>query len=303
MGNNKGYLMASSVLDGIGNTPLVELDGVFVKCEFMNPSGSIKARLAKYLIEKAEAEGVLHKHFTIVEATSGNTGNAISMVAAAKGYKAKIVMPAGFSEERVAISKAFGAEIVVEGHFDVSDALKKAQDLGELDDHWNPNQFGNEWNVDENRDVLGREILSQLPENVEIEAIVQGVGTGGTLIGVAQALKEKFPNIKVFAMEPDEASTIKTGEFREHLIEGISDGFIPEIIKRHRHIIDEIIPVKGLDAVAEMKSIAKQHGMFVGPSSGANFVAAKYIQKKYGFKNVLTFFCDEGEKYILDHFA
>ena len=295
--------MASSILDGIGHTPLVEINGVFVKCEFMNPSGSIKARLAKYLVERAEAEGLLHKGDTIVEATSGNTGNALSMVAAAKGYKMKVVMPGGFSEERVAISKAFGAEVIIEGHFDVTFALKHAKELGKLPHHWNPDQFGNEWNVDENRDVLGAEILGQIPEGVTIDAIVQGVGTGGTIIGVTQALKTRFPNLKVFAMEPDEAAIIQTGEFREHLIEGISDGFIPDIILRHRDEIDEIICVKGVDAIAKMKSIARKHGMFVGPSSGANLFAAREIQHKYPeLKNILTFFCDEGEKYITDHY-
>lgn len=296
--------MMGSVLDGVGHTPLVEKEGVFIKCEFMNPSGSIKARLAKYMIEKAEKLGLIQSGDTIVEATSGNTGNALSMVAAAKGYKAKIVMPAGFSEERVAISKAFGAEIIIEGHFDVSAALLKAQELGELPNHWNPNQFGNEWNVEENRDVLGAEILSQISEDVQIDAIVQGVGTGGTLIGVSQALKARYPNLKVFAMEPDEAAMIQCGEFREHLIEGISDGFVPDIIRRHRDAIDEIIPVKGKDAVDEMKRISREWGMFVGPSSGANLLAAREIQSQYPhIKDVLTFFCDEGEKYISDHFT
>lgn len=293
-----------TILEAIGNTPLIEINGIFAKCEFMNPSGSIKARMAKYMIEKAEAEGILKKGDTIVEATSGNTGNAMSMIAAVKGYKMKVVMPHGFSEERVAISKAFGAEVILKGDFDVSHALAYARELGHLPNHWCPQQFDNEWNVEENRLVLGQEILNELPVDVQIDAIVQGVGTGGTIIGVSQALKERFPNIKVFVMEPDEASTIKNGEFREHLIEGISDGFIPSIIERHRDEFDEIIQIKGVDAIAQMKELAKNHGLFVGPSSGANFLAAQQIQQMYPeIKTVLTFFCDEGEKYIDQHFA
>ncbi|MFT7434063.1 MAG: cysteine synthase A [Alphaproteobacteria bacterium] len=294
----------SSILDAVGNTPLVLRDNIFIKCEFLNPSGSIKARIAKYMVEEAEKQGLIKPGDTIVEATSGNTGNAMSMVAAAKGYKMIVVMPGGFSEERVAISKAFGARVIIEGDFDVSDALKKSRELGAKKGHWCSNQFGNEWNVDENREVLGKEILAQLPKDVTIDAIVQGVGTGGTLIGVSQALKERFPNIKVFAMEPDEAALIKCGEFRTHLIEGISDGFIPDIIARHRHEIDDIIAIKGKEAIAEMKKIAKETGMFVGPSSGANWLAAKAIQKQYPqLKTILTFFSDEGEKYIEEHFT
>ncbi len=295
--------MKNNILDAIGNTPLIEIDGIYIKCEFLNPSGSIKARIAEYMIEKAENEGLIKPGDTIVKATSGNTGNALSMVAAAKGYKMIVVMPGGFSEERVSISKAFGAEVVLEGTFDVSEALYKSRELGKLPNHWCSNQFGNDWNVEENREVLGKEILNQLPDNIKIDAIVQGVGTGGTLIGVSQALKNKYPNIKVFAMEPDEASLIQCGEFREHLIEGISDGFIPDIIKKHRNEIDEIVQIKGLDAINTMKKIAKETGMFVGPSSGANYLAAQKIKQKYPeIKTILTFFCDEGEKYISDHY-
>lgn len=293
-----------NILDSVGSTPLIEINGTWIKCEFLNPSGSIKARLAKYLIERAENEGLLKKGDTIVEATSGNTGNAMSMVAAVKGYKMKVVMPYGFSEERLAISKAFGAEVIFKGNFDVSSALEFSKEEGQKDNHWCPEQFDTEWNIDENRNVLGAEILAQLPDNVKIDAIVQGVGTGGTIIGVSQALKKRFPELKVFAMEPDEASTIKNGEFREHLIEGISDGFVPGIIKRHRKEIDEIISVKGQDAIDQMKSIALEQGMFVGPSSGANYLAALEIKRKYPeLKNILTFFCDKGEKYIDQHYS
>lgn len=296
---------STTILDFIGNTPLVQIGNTFVKCEFMNPSGSIKARIAKHLIEQAENEGLLKPGDTIVEATSGNTGNAMSMVAAVKGYKMIVVMPADFSSERVSISRAFGAQVRLVGDFDVSEAMAEAKKLGKEDGYWCPQQFDNEWNVEENEYVLGEEIVKQLPENIKIDAIVQGIGTGGTLIGVSKSLKKLHnSNLKVFAMEPDEAALIKCGEFREHLIEGISDGFIPGIISRHKKDIDEIITVEGVQAIESMRYLASTHGMFVGPSSGANWLAAKLIREKYpDIKNILTFFCDEGEKYIMQHFG
>ena len=293
-----------SILNNIGNTPLINVEGVWIKCEYTNPSGSIKARLAKYLVERAENEGLLKPGDTIVEATSGNTGNALSMVAAAKGYKMIVVMPKAFSMERVAISKAFGAEVRLVGDFDVTEARQTAIELGRKPGFWCPQQFDNEWNVYENEEILGPEILAQLPVGVRLDAIVQGIGTGGTLIGVAKALKEKHnPDLKVFAMEPDEAALLKCGEFREHLIEGISDGFEPQIITRHKAMIDDIVCVKGEEAVHKMKEIASKHGCFVGPSSGANLVAAQKIKAAHPeLENILTFFCDEGEKYLYQHF-
>jgi cysteine synthase A len=296
---------SNTILDFIGNTPLVQIGDTFIKCEYMNPSGSIKARIAKFLIEKAEEEGILSPGDTIVEATSGNTGNAMSMVAAVKGYKMVVVMPADFSSERVSISRAFGAQVRLVGHFDVSEALEEAKKLGKQKGFWCPQQFDNEWNVEENEHVLGEEIIHQLPESIKIDAIVQGVGTGGTLIGVSKALKKLHnPNLKVFAMEPDEAALIKCGEFREHLIEGISDGFIPGIITRHKKEIDEVITVEGVGAIEQMRYLASNHGMFIGPSSGANWLASQKIREKYPeIKNILTFFCDEGEKYIMQHFG
>ena len=294
-----------SILDAIGDTPLIEYEpGIFTKCEFMNPSGSIKARIAKYMIEKAEREGLIKPGDTIVEATSGNTGNAMSMVAAAKGYKMVVVMPSDFSKERVAISKAFGADVRLIGEFNVYDALVEARRLGKKDGWWNPGQFDNEWNVEENESWLTDETLAQLPEGVKIDAIVQGVGTGGTIIGLARGLKKKHnPDLKVFVMEPDEAPNIQCCIYREHLIEGIADGFVPGIIQRHRHEFDDIIRIKGQDSVDEMKAIARDKGMFVGPSSGANLLAARQIKAENPeIKTVLTLFCDEAEKYIIQHF-
>lgn len=295
-------LRAATVLDAIGDTPLVNIEGVWVKLEFTNPSGSIKARLAKYVIERAEREGLLHPGDTIVEASSGNTGNAMSMVAAVKGYRMLVVMPNGMSPERTAISRAYGAEVRTIGDFHVNDALALSRELGEKPGYFAPQQFDNEWNVDENREWLAREVLRQLPDGVVPDAVVNGIGTGGTIIGVGQGLRAANPNCRVVALEPDESCTIVCGEICKHLIEGIADGFVPGIIARHRDEIDEFIAVSSTDAVAEMRRIARTYGMFVGPSSGAHLLAAKRLRERAGIEHVVTFFCDEGEKYIDDHF-
>jgi cysteine synthase A len=296
--------LSNSILDAIGNTPMVEIEGIYCKLEYLNPSGSIKARIAKYMIERAEDEGLLRHGDTIVEATSGNTGNALSMVAAVKGYRMLVVMPEGMSGERVAISRAFGADVMEVGHFHVNEALAKAKELGQEPGYFCPAQFESEWNVEENRIWLGPEILAQLPENVVPDALVMGVGTGGTLIGVGQAFREVNPDVKLFAMEPSESSTILCGEVGDHLIEGISDGFIPGIFERHEWLVDTTLAVDSGEAVENMRLLAKEHGLFVGPSSGANLIAARKVREAYPeLETIVTLFCDEGEKYIQDHFA
>jgi cysteine synthase A len=296
--------MSNSILDAIGNTPMVEIEGIYCKLEYLNPSGSIKARIAKYMIERAEDEGLLKPGDTIVEATSGNTGNALSMVAAVKGYRMLVVMPEGMSGERVAISRAFGAEVMEIGHFHVNEALAKAKELGQEPGYFCPAQFESEWNVEENRIWLGPEILAQLPEDVVPDALVMGVGTGGTLIGVGQAFREVNPDVKLFAMEPSESSTILCGEVGDHLIEGIADGFVPGIFQRHERLVDTTLAVDSNEAVESMRFLAKGHGLFVGPSSGANFIAARKVREAYPeLETIVTMFCDEGEKYIQDHFA
>ncbi len=296
--------VTTDVLDAIGNTPLIEIEGVHVKLEYLNPSGSIKARIAKYMVEKAESDGLLKPDDTIVEATSGNTGNALSMVAAVKGYRMLVVMPTGLSGERIAISRALGAEVLEVGHFHVNEALAKARELGRQDGYFSPAQFDNEWNVEENRTWLGPEILVQLPGGVVPDALVMGVGTGGTLVGVGQAFREVNPAVKLFAMEPDESCTILCGEVGEHLVEGISDGFVPSIFERHRDLVDGVYPVSSEEAVAEMRRLAREHGLFVGPSSGANLVAARRVREEHPeLEHVVTLFCDEGEKYLSEHFG
>lgn len=296
--------VSNSILDAIGGTPMLEIEGIYCKLEYLNPSGSVKARIAKYMVERAEREGLLEPGDTIVEATSGNTGNALSMVAAVKGYKMLVVMPEGMSSERLAISRAFGADVLLTGRFHVNAALEKARELGRREGYFNPGQFENEWNVEENRTWLGPEILAQLPEGVVPDALVMGVGTGGTLVGVGQAFREVNPNVKLFAMEPSESKTLLCGEIGEHLIEGISDGFVPGIFERHERLVDVTLTADSEEAVEAMRGLAKRYGLFVGPSSGANLIAAKKVREAYPeLKTMVTLLCDEGEKYIQEHFA
>jgi cysteine synthase A len=293
----------ATVLDAIGNTPLVLVDGVWAKLEYLNPSGSIKARIAKYMIERAEHEGLLRPGGTIVEASSGNTGNAMSMVAAAKGYRMIVIMPKGVSVERAAISRAFGAEVMTIGDFHVNDALAKARELGSQPGFFAPQQFDSEWNVDENRTWLGREILAQLPPGVVPDAVVGGVGTGGTIIGVGQCFRELNPACRIVAVEPNESCTLMCGEVGRHLIEGIADGFVPGIFARHKDLIDALVPVESEAAISEMRRLAREFGIFVGPSSGAHLIAARRLRESSPeLRTVITFFCDEGEKYITDYF-
>lgn len=291
----------TSILDCIGNTPLLDLgDNILAKAEFFNPSGSIKARMAKFMIEKAEASGLLKPGDTIVEATSGNTGNALSMIAAAKGYKMIVVMPDGYSNERARISAGFGAELRLVGHFQVNEARQLAIDLGNQPGDYCPQQFDNEWNVEENREWLAREIIGQLPPEMKIDAIVQGVGTGGTLIGVTQGLRLWHnPDLKSFAMEPTESQTLECCIVSDHKIEGISDGFVPTLWERHKDEITDIIDVPGDVAVQEAENLARERALFVGPSSGANVWAARRLRKENPeIGTILTFLCDRGEKYL-----
>jgi cysteine synthase len=292
-----------TVLDAIGSTPLIMVDGIWLKLEYLNPSGSIKARMARYIIERAEREGLLHPGDTIVEASSGNTGNAMSMVAAVKGYKMIVVMPEGLSPERTAISVAFGAEVHAVGTFHVNEALAEASRLGELPGYFAPQQFESEWNVEENRTWLGPEILAGLPPGSKPDAFVMGVGTGGTLVGVGQAFRAANPDVELVALEPSESCTIQCGDTGLHRIEGISDGFVPLIYQRHASMIDRVVSVHSDDAVAEMRRLAREHGLLVGPSSGANMIAARRIREELGNDATIVTICaDEGEKYLSEYF-
>ena len=293
----------ATVLDAIGSTPLILVDGVWAKLEYLNPSGSIKARIARYIIERAEAEGLLRPGDTIVEASSGNTGNAMSMVAAVKGYKMLVVMPEGMSSERSAISAAFGAQLLHVGNFHVNDALTEATRLGDQPGYFAPHQFESEWNVEENRTLLGPEIIEQLPSGSRPDAFVMGVGTGGTLVGVGQALRSVNPSVLIVALEPSESCTISCGDTGLHKIEGIADGFVPGIYQRHQSIVDRVVSVHSDDAVSEMRRLAREHGLLVGPSSGANMVAAHELLLELPGATVVTIFADEGEKYLSEYFT
>jgi len=302
-------MIYNNVLDLIGNTPLLKIDGVYVKQEFLNPSGSIKDRIAKYIVEKAEKSGKLKKGYTIVEATTGNTGIAFSMVAAIKGYGMLVVMPRGLSEEREEIIKSYGAKIHFVKEGCVTCAVNIAKKLSKKKGYFMPNQFSNPLNIEENEKILGQEILQQVKN---IEAFVAGVGTGGTLIGVGKAIKKKYPKTKLFAVEPNECPVIsesgigplkgvpKSSICRMHKIEGIGDGFVPKIIKDNKKIIDYIIKVKSEDAINESKRIAREHGLLVGISSGANLLVARRL--KIAYKNIVTVFPDTGSRYLSEHY-
>ena len=298
------YIRGATVLDAIGSTPLINVDGLWLKLEYLNPSGSIKARMARYIIERAEREGLLQPGDTIVEASSGNTGNAMSMVAAVKGYKMLVVMPEGLSPERAAISTAFGAQLVSVGNFHVNEALAIARELGARPGHFAPHQFESEWNVEENRTWLGPEILAQLPDGTLPDAFVMGVGTGGTLIGVGQAMRAANPRVLIVGLEPSESCTIMCGDTGLHKIEGIADGFVPAIYQRHKEIVNHVLAVHSDDAVAEMRRLAREHGLLVGPSSGANVGAARRLLEQIPeLETVVTICCDEGEKYLSEYFT
>jgi cysteine synthase A len=295
--------LTGTVLDAIGSTPLINVEGIWLKLEYLNPSGSIKARMASFIIDRAEREGLLKPGDTIVEASSGNTGNAMSMVAAVKGYRMMVVMPDGLSPERSAISTAFGAELVTVGNFHVNGALDVARELGSRPGFFAPQQFETEWNVEENREWLGPEILRQLPQGVTPDAFIMGVGTGGTLIGVGQALRAANPDLLLVGLEPSESCTILCGDTGLHKIEGIADGFVPGIYARHAAEVDVVVDVHSDDAVAEMRRLARHHGLLVGPSSGANIVAAKKLKAKHPeLQNIVTIMCDEGEKYLSEYY-
>ena len=294
---------SANILDAIGSTPLIDVDGIWLKLEYLNPSGSIKARMARYIIERAEREGLLQPGDTIVEASSGNTGNAMSMVAAVKGYKMVVVMPEGMSPERAAISTAFGAELVNVGNFHVNEALALARELGEKPGYFAPHQFESEWNIEENRTWLGPEILRQLPDGTLPDAFVMGVGTGGTLIGVGQAFRAVNPDVLIVGLEPSESCTILCGDTGLHKIEGIADGFVPAIYQRNKEIVSRVVAVHSDDAILEMRSLARHHGLLVGPSSGANIVAARRLREEMAeLETIVTVCCDEGEKYLSEYF-
>lgn len=289
------------VSQAIGNTPLIKItDQIYAKLETVNPSGSIKDRMALHLLNNAEKQGLIRPGGTIIEATSGNTGIAFSMLAAERGYKMIAVMPSDMSEERKLMIKAFGAEIVEVGPADFLGAVAKRDELIKELNGFCPNQFSNPENPDCHFQTTGQEILNQLKAyNIDkpIVAVVAGVGTGGTLMGLGKAIKAVHPNAKLIAVEPAESAVMSNGPIGPHPIQGIGDGFIPEIVKLNE--VDEIMTVLSDLAVSKTRELATKHGLLVGISSGANIaVAERFIEVNQSTGIVVTVLPDRQERYL-----
>lgn len=278
----------------IGNTPLLEVeDGIYAKLEMFNPSGSIKARIAKNMIEEAIRQKKINQDTLIIEPTSGNTGIGLAFICALKGLKCMFVMPESMSIERRNLLKAYGAKLVLtSAKGGMSEAVLKANELHhQIENSFIPSQFENEANPNIHYLTTGKEIYHDL--NGNIDCFVCGVGTGGTLSGVGKYLKEQNSNIKIVAVEPLASPMLSKNQKGPHKIQGIGAGFIPQTL--NTNIYDEIIMVSDEDAIKETKTLAKK-GILVGISSGANMYAAKLLRKKY--KMVVTTFADSLERYL-----
>ena len=289
----------------IGNTPMVRINkipgltggNVYAKMELFNPGGSIKDRICLSMIEAAEKAGRLSPGDTIIEPTSGNTGIGLALVAAVKGYKAILVMPESMSTERFGLLSSFGAEVVLTPAIDgmKGSIIEAERLLKENPGYFMPDQFSNPANPEAHRRTTAPEIWDVM--NGEVDAFVAAVGTGGTITGVGEVLKERKKNIRIVAVEPASSQVISGGSPGPHKIQGIGAGFIPRVL--NRDIIDEIIPVTDDEAFETAKLIAKEEGLMVGISSGANVFAAMKVAKRLGAgKNVVTVLCDTGERYI-----
>ena len=291
----------------IGKTPLVRFDNikkahnlgadVLAKLEYFNPSGSVKDRIAKGMIDQAEKDGKLKEDYTIIEPTSGNTGIGLAAIAAARGYKIKIVMPETMSVERRNIIKSYGAELVLtEGAKGMKGAIAKAEELHAADPKsFIPQQFENPANPKTHLETTGPEIWDDTDGKVDV--FIGGVGTGGTLTGVGQFLKSKNPDVKIIAVEPAGSPVLSTGTPGAHKIQGIGAGFVPNTLDTK--IYDEIITVKDEDAFATAKEIAKKEGVLVGISSGASLWAALQVagRPEFAGKTVVALLPDNGDRY------
>lgn len=280
----------------LGKTPMVRIGSVMAKLETTNPTGSVKDRMALYMVRKAEERGELKPGSRIIEVTSGNTGIALAMISAIRGYRFTAVMPESMSPERRRMMKAFGADIILTpAEEDMEGAMKRYDELvRENPGAWLPRQFENPDNVAAHREGLGREIVEQTKGR--IDAFVAGIGTGGTLIGVAQALKEANPDIRIIGVEPAESAVLTGGKPGHHRIQGIGEGFIPKIVHDNRNLIDEVIAVKSEDAISKSRELSMKRGILVGISSGANVLAAEQARKRY--RSVVTILPDRGERYL-----
>lgn len=297
-------IVANSPLELIGHTPAVRLnrlvdDGcaaVWGKLESFNPGGSVKDRICLRMIEAAEREGRLKPGDTIVEPTSGNTGIGLALVAAVKGYNLTLTMPDTMSEERRSLLMAYGAKLVLTPDTrGMGAAVQKAEELyAENPGYFMPQQFSNPANPEAHRQTTARELIEQFPQ---IDAFVSGVGTGGTVTGVGQVLRQQNPEIRIIAVEPASSPVLSGGDPGFHRIQGIGAGFVPEILDTE--VYDEVIAISDEEAGEYTRRLAREEGILVGISSGANACAAVRVARALGpGKTVVTVFCDTGERYL-----
>lgn len=292
------------ITDLIGNTPIVKLNNIvdedmadiYVKLEWFNPGGSVKDRIALNMIEKAEQDGNLKAGDTIIEPTSGNTGIGLAMVGAAKGYKVILTMPDTMSIERRKLFQAYGAELMLTpGAEGMNGAIRLAKELADEHGYFLPQQFENKANPDIHRRTTAKEILETM--GTDIDAVVASIGTGGTITGVGEVLKESIPNIEVVAVEPTGSAVLSGKEKGPHKIQGIGAGFIPEIL--NTSVYDSIETIENETAMETSRLVARKEGVLVGISSGANIAAAIRVAKRLGKgKKVLTFSPSNGERYL-----
>lgn len=297
-------MKANNILETIGNTPHVNISAlygnkhhVWIKLERANPGASIKDRIALAMIEEAERQGQLHKDSVIIEPTSGNTGIGLALVAAVKGYRLILVMPESMSVERRKIMTAYGAEFVLTPREKgMKGAIEKALELSaETPASWIPQQFDNAANVTVHRNTTAREILEDFPDGLDY--VITGVGTGGHITGVAEVLKEKFPDLKVVAVEPELSPVLSGGSPSPHPLQGLGAGFVPSIL--NRPVLDDIATIGKEEAFDYARRIAREAGIFVGISTGAALAAvARQLPLIPEGSTVLTFNYDTGERYL-----
>jgi len=297
-------MKVNSILETIGNTPHVKINRLFppeysvwIKLEKSNPGASIKDRIALSMITDAEQKGVLKPHSVIIEPTSGNTGIGLAIVAAVKRYKLILVMPESMSLERRKIMSSYGAEFVLTPREKgMKGAIEKARELvQETPDSWMPMQFDNPANTEIHRNTTAQEIIRDFPEGIDY--LITGVGTGGHITGCAEILKKKFPNLKVFAVEPELSPVLSGGAPGPHPLQGIGAGFVPSIL--NTNLLDGIIKVSKDDAFEFTRRAAKEEGLFIGISSGASLAAVNQKLNEIPERSkILTFNYDTGERYL-----